>query len=107
MAIYQKIWKESGAENLPYPLSLVHFDTYVNSPAAAGKLLKASHGDVDAYLKGRSERYTRLATLKPARFGKYFAGWMNRIKNLQAIVKQHQYDRYFASGPSSIPSRSS
>src|SRR5271169_1352909 len=37
-AIYKKIWDKSGAASLSYPLSLVHFDTYVNSPAAAMKL---------------------------------------------------------------------
>lgn len=107
IAIYQKIWKESGAEKLPYPLSLVHFDTYVNSPAAATRLLKTTGGDVDTYLKERADRYTRLATLKPARFGKYLAGWMNRIKSLETMVKQHRYDRYFAAGPYGIPSKKS
>ncbi len=100
VTIYQKLWKESGAENLPYPLSLVHFDTYVNSPAAAAKLLKACGGDVDAYLKGRADRYNRLASLRPARFAKYLPGWLNRIASLQNIVNRHRYDRYFAAGPS-------
>ncbi len=39
-AIYKKIWDKSGAASLSYPLSLVHFDTYVNSPAAASKAVE-------------------------------------------------------------------
>jgi hypothetical protein len=97
-AIYQKIWGESGAEKLPYPLSLVHFDTYVNSPAAAGKLLKASGGDIDTYLKGRGQRYSRLAQLKPKRYGKYLAGWMSRIRNLKQAIAEYQTGQALAQG---------
>jgi lysozyme family protein len=85
-AIYKKIWDKSGAASLPYPLSAVHFDTYVNSPAAARKILKQSGGDVDTYLDLRAQRYSRLAAVKPARFAKYLNGWMNRISGLRNIA---------------------
>jgi lysozyme family protein len=81
--IYKKIWDKSGAANLPYPLSTIHFDTYVNSPSAAKRILQQSGGNVNASLAMREERYTRLATLRPERFGVYHDGWMNRIGSLR------------------------
>ncbi len=89
-SIYSRMWEESGASGLPYPLSLVHFDTYVNSPAAARKLLAKSGGNVDLYLKQRGQRYARLAQLRPERFAKYLKGWMNRVKSLQAITTEYR-----------------
>ncbi len=86
--IYKKLWERSGAANLPYPLSLVHFDTYVNSPAAARRILDKSQGDVDTYLSLRQDRYKRLAELRPERFAKYLKGWNNRINNLRALVRE-------------------
>ena len=88
-AIYNKIWVKSGAGNLPYPLSAIHFDTYVNSPAAAGKLLKQSGGDIDTYLHMREQRYIHLATLRPQRYGKYLNGWMNRVNDLRTVVAEY------------------
>lgn len=85
-AIYKKIWDKSGAGSLPYPLSAIHFDTYVNSPAAARKILKQSGGDVDTYLSLRAERYEKLATVRPQRFARYLKGWMNRITSLRNVA---------------------
>ena len=90
-AIYEKIWAESGAERLRSDLALVHFDTYVNSPAAAKKMLKASNGDTEAYLTLRSQRYARISSLQPDRFGKYMRGWLNRIENLRSLVAENNY----------------
>lgn len=84
--IYKKIWAESGAEGLSPSLALVHFDTYVNSPAAAKRILKQSGGDTSVYLKMRSQRYLRLSNANPVRYGKYVKGWMNRINNLKQLV---------------------
>jgi lysozyme family protein len=89
-AIYRKIWEKSGAESLPFPLSTVHFDTYVNSPSAAEKILTKSQGNTDVYLRLREQRYTRLAEIRPEQFGKYLKGWSNRIKNLQTMVAQYK-----------------
>ncbi len=88
--IYRKMWEKSGAASLPYPLSLVHFDTYVNSPGAAKKLLEKSGGDIDAYLQLREKRYKRLAELRPERYAKYLKGWTNRINSLRASVNEHR-----------------
>lgn len=85
-AIYEKIWQESGSRDLPRDLALVHFDTYVNSPAAAKKMLKSSEGDTAAYLDLRSQRYLRLSTLRPESYAKYMKGWMNRVQNLRTLT---------------------
>jgi hypothetical protein len=87
--IYKKIWDKSGASSLPYPLSAIHFDTYVNSPAAARKILNQSGGDVDTYLSLRAERYTKLASVRPARYAKYLNGWMNRISSLRTLANTY------------------
>jgi lysozyme family protein len=86
--IYEKMWRESGAEKLPRDLAMVHFDTYINSPAAARKMLKVCEGDTDKYLELRAERYSRLAERRPERFAKYMKGWMNRIEHLRTMVAQ-------------------
>jgi lysozyme family protein len=87
-AIYEKMWKESGADKLPRSLAIVHFDTYINSPAAARKMLKASEGDVETYLDLRAQRYARLASRRPEKYGKYAKGWMNRVDHLRSLVAQ-------------------
>ena len=89
--IYRKIWDKSGAESLPFPLSTVHFDTYVNSPVAAEKILSKSKGNTEIYLRFREQRYTRLTEIRPEQYGKYLKGWNNRIKNLRSMVAQHKY----------------
>ncbi|MDD5008974.1 MAG: glycosyl hydrolase 108 family protein [Syntrophorhabdaceae bacterium] len=88
--IYRKIWDKSGAKDLPFPLCLVHFDTYVNSPAMAKKILDQSKGNVEAYLKLREQRYVRLAALRPEVYGKYLNGWKNRVNSLRTMVAEYK-----------------
>jgi hypothetical protein len=88
--LYKKIWDKSEAKSLPYPMCLVHFDTFVNSPGAARKLLKNSGGNLEGYLKSREQRYTRLAGARPATFGKYLKGWKSRIHSLQNAVAEYK-----------------
>jgi lysozyme family protein len=90
-AIYEKIWHESGAQNLKPDLALAHFDTYVNSPSAAKRILRASNGDTQTYLALRAQRYSRLSSLQPERYGKYMKGWMNRIENLRSLVAENNH----------------
>jgi lysozyme family protein len=87
--IYKKIWDKSGAADLPYPLSVVHFDTYVNSPAAARKILKQSGGDIDTYLGKREKRFIRLAAMRPHRYGRYLKGWIDRVNDLRSVVAEY------------------
>jgi hypothetical protein len=89
VGIYKQLWDQSGASSLPYPLNTIHFDTYVNSPSAAKKILKQSGGNVDNYIAIREQRYERLASLRPDRFGRYFDGWMNRIDSLKNIAGEY------------------
>ena len=89
--VYDKLWQESGAASLPRDLALVHFDTYVNSPAAAKRMLKSSGGNPEVYLDMRSERYQRLAGIRPERFARYVKGWMNRIENLRSLVAENSH----------------
>ncbi len=84
--IYKKLWEKSGAASLPFPLSVVHFDTYINNPASAKRILEKSKGDIDTYLKLREQRYVKLATAKPEVYGKYLQGWKNRIQSLRGMV---------------------
>ncbi|MCX8027266.1 MAG: hypothetical protein N3A62_05365 [Thermodesulfovibrionales bacterium] len=100
--IYKKLWDKSGAGSLPYPLSLVHFDTYINSPSAARKMLIQSEGDVDKYLNLRETRFKRLAELRPERFSKYLKGWLNRVDNLRTLVKQYKDSQPLAFDTTSI-----
>jgi hypothetical protein len=87
-AIYQKIWQDSGARDLPPGLALVHFDTYINSPQTARKLLQSSHGDLNVYMGLRARRYARLSALKPRRYAQYMKGWMKRIQDLSMAAAQ-------------------
>lgn len=95
-AIYRKIWDKSGAGSLPYPLCVVHFDTYVNSPAAAQKILQRSGGEINTYLDMRQRRYVKLAAGKPQVYAKYLKGWINRINSLRTVVAQHEKDPIYA-----------
>jgi lysozyme family protein len=87
--IYKKIWDKSGAADLPYPLSVVHFDTYVNSPAAARRILKQSGGNIDTYLGMREKRFIHLAAKRPHRYGRYLKGWINRVNHLRSVVTEY------------------
>lgn len=84
--IYKKIWDKSGAGNLSYPLSIVYFDTYVNSPTMAKKLLEKSGGDIVKFLDMREQRYIRLSKIRPDIFGVYLKGWIKRVDNLRAMI---------------------
>lgn len=93
--IYKRIWEKSGAASLPFPLSTVHFDTYVNSPAAAEKILAKSRGNTGLYLRMRENRYARLVEIKPELYGKYLKGWNNRIQTLRSMVAQYGQGKDF------------
>jgi len=85
-AIYRKIWEKSGAASLPSAMSVVHFDTYVNNPSLARKLLARSKGDINTYLKMREQQYVSLAEKRPEVFKKYLKGWKERVNSLRTMV---------------------
>lgn len=82
-AIYfSDYWLKSGADKLPMPLALVHFDTAVNmGVGAADTLLAGANGDVTTYLALRKQRYEAIAAARPAS-QKFLAGWLARVESL-------------------------
>jgi lysozyme family protein len=58
--IYRKIWDRAGCDNLPYPLNVVHFDTYVQRPRTGIEALKKAQGDPQVYLDVRRSLQERL-----------------------------------------------
>lgn len=79
--MYAKIWQRSGSGNLPYPLNIIHFDTYLHRPRTAMEAMNASGGDPMKYLETRQ---TSLRGLKSYRtFG---VGWERRIGNLAMLA---------------------
>jgi hypothetical protein len=70
-------WEPSGAGKLPWPLALLHFDSYVQNPGSAMKFLSASGGNPALYLAERIRWYTNLDTWEY--HGK---GWMRRCATM-------------------------
>jgi len=75
--IYQKIWQRSGSDKLPYPLNIIHFDTYLHRPKTALESMNASGGDPIKYLETRQTSLRGLRSYK-----KYGPGWERRIGGL-------------------------
>ncbi|MFN8493825.1 MAG: glycosyl hydrolase 108 family protein [Caldilineaceae bacterium] len=77
--IYQRdYWQASGADKLPWPLSLVHFDSAVNcGMAQANVWLQACGGSVTKYCGLRLQFYAQLSTW-------HFFGnaWVKRVADL-------------------------
>jgi len=84
VAIYfQDYWKVSGADNMPWPMCLAHFDLAVNGgPGRAAEALKAVGPNFDAYMAWRLAWYKRLNNWPT--FGR---GWENRVNALIAESK--------------------
>lgn len=75
-------WKASGADKLPWPLSLYVFDTAVNMGVKrALDFLKKSNGSVSEYAKLRGAFYTRIAERRPSSM-KFMKGWTNRLNDM-------------------------
>jgi len=80
--IYEKIWRRSGSDKLPYPLNIIHFDTYLHRPKTAQEAMNASGGDPMKYLEARQ---TSLRGLKS--YGRYGLGWERRIGGLSQFTR--------------------
>lgn len=79
--IYQKIWQRSGSDKLPYPLNIIHFDTYLHRPRTAQESMAASGGDPIKYLEIRQTSLRGLRSYK-----KYGMGWERRIGGLAQLA---------------------
>ncbi len=76
-------WNASGADELSFPLDVVHFDTAVNCGIAkANQFLAVCQGRADFYLTLRREFHRGLSM-----FGKFGAGWMRRVDELERITQ--------------------
>ncbi len=80
--VYRKIWERARCDELPYPLSVVHFDTYLHRPKTALEALVSSENNPVQYL---AIRQTSLKSLKS--YKKYGRGWENRIQNILRLIQ--------------------
>lgn len=83
-AFYLRLWIESGADGLVFPLDCLHFDSWVNpGPGAAVKFLHDSGEHLDVYCRCveyidlRLRYYLGAIRRRPVSL-KYLAGWMDR-----------------------------
>lgn len=79
--VYQKIWQRSGSDKLPYPMNIIHFDTYLHRPKTAQESMNASGGDPIKYLETRQTSLRGLRSYK-----KYGLGWERRIGGLAQLA---------------------
>ena len=82
--IYRRdYWNASGADELPFPLNVAHFDTAVNCGIAKANQFRAvCQGRADFYLTLRREFYRGLSS-----FGTFGTGWMRRVDELEKVVR--------------------
>jgi len=91
---YNDYWIASGANNLPPPLDIVHFDTAVHSgPGQAQRFLQQVTDTepcsrAERYLQLREE-YLRKIVSKNSRLQVFMRGWMNRLNSLRTQVQNH------------------
>lgn len=83
-AIYEEwYYKASGADKLPYPLCLAHFDLAVNGGVGrANQALANAGGSFEAYNNWRRAWYRRLPD-----FDTFGNGWLNRVNDLERFVQ--------------------
>jgi hypothetical protein len=79
-----KYWNASGAENLPPALAAMHADTYYINPDRAQRILAASGGDPDKYMKLRENWLGSLA--KQPKYARFAKAWNNRNADLRQFA---------------------
>lgn len=73
---YRKYWIGSGADKLPWPVCLHHFDFAVNAGVGQANItLRACGDDLTAYVAARREFYTTIPGEDYQR-----VAWLNRVK---------------------------
>jgi lysozyme family protein len=93
--VYRKIWERAGCEKLPYPLNVIHFDTYVHRPRTGIEALKKAQGDPQAYLDIRKSLEDGIKGYEPTR-----AQVRNRLDQLAAYVRMEAAGTEGAAQPS-------
>lgn len=110
-AVYrEEYWYRAQCDRLPWPVSLVHFDTAVHSgPGRAARLLQRALGMVPdgiigpvtrraikaeqphllalRYCKVREEYLKRLAQMEPDDYAPALRGWLNRLGALCTVIR--------------------
>ncbi|MCX8031198.1 MAG: hypothetical protein N3A59_06450 [Thermodesulfovibrionales bacterium] len=79
--LYRKIWQRAGCAKLPYPLNILHFDTYVQRPSIANEALKQSDGDSSVYIDVRKKLLSNLKT-----YSVYGRAWNKNIEELKMYI---------------------
>lgn len=82
--VYRKIWERAGCDKLPYPLNVIHFDTYVHRPRTGIEALKKAQGDPQAYLDIRKSLEDGIKGYEPTR-----TQVRNRVDQLAAYVQMN------------------
>jgi hypothetical protein len=78
----QHYWQASGADKLPWPMCLIHFDTATNAGVGqANRLLAMAGDDPYLYLLRRLQWYHSLE-----QWPTYGRAWSNRVYSLADIV---------------------
>jgi len=80
--IYRKIWERAGCNKMPYPLSVIHFDTYVQRPSTAIEALKKSKGQPSLYIDTRKRLLSNLKN-----YHTHSQMWNNNITQLMQYVE--------------------
>ncbi|GBC93872.1 hypothetical protein HRbin15_02374 [bacterium HR15] len=108
----ENYWQASGADKLPPPLNIVHFDTAVNMGVGrANEFLNQVDPSLDLctkaeeYLKLRKERYRKIAA-KNQNLSVFLNGWLNRVASLRKYVQNHSRCRKPPSQATPSPVRS-
>lgn len=81
--IYRRIWQRAGCDKLPYPLNIIHFDTFTHRPNTAIEALDNADGDPQLYLELRQTALRGLRGYK-----KFAAAWETRIRNLGKLLTE-------------------
>lgn len=81
--IYARLWDRAGCRELSSPLNVVHFDTFVQRPSTAMKLLTESDGDLNAYLRMREK-----SGLPTVRVGSPGASTTERMNSTEEFLRQ-------------------
>lgn len=75
-------WNTAGCDRLPWPLSLIVFDTAVNSGVGNAKKLLARTSDPTTYLDLRLAFYERICVLHP-NLAPNLPNWRSRVRKLR------------------------
>lgn len=87
--IYNRMyWQASGADQQPWPTSLVLFDAAVqHGVGKARQMLATSNGDPQAFIDIRRQYYRNIVALHPEK-AVYLGTWLRRMDSLQGVVEQ-------------------